>query len=330
MTRERPGTCGTVSVVIPSYGGGETLQTTLRSVLSSETARLEGVEVIVVDDGSPEPVSPRVEECGRNAPMRLHTIRQDNCGPAAARNRGFRAAAGDVILFLDDDIEVPPDLLIRHVLAHQQWPRSVVWGRCALPSQPSSVRDVLEGLRGDDYAATEEYQVVFHVASGQLSVERELFAARGAVYAETLRTPAAEEYELAFRLRREGIPMVFASRIVALHHQSLDIRAVCQHQYKHGLGCAEAACRCPDTLALPELRRIIERTELPAKTLKGFAKRAGSGVAARRILLSTAGFLERLPASSLLLEHIYRAAIGAHFVGGVRDGLRLFMETAGQ
>lgn len=311
-------------MVIPTYGGGARLLTTLRSVLGSETGAVESLEVLVVDDGSPHPVAPLVEEYGQAAPFRIRTIRQDNAGPAAARNLGFRMAVGDLVLFLDDDVEIPPDLVARHALAHQQWRNSVVWGRCVLPSGATVVRDVLESLGGDPAEGTEEFLRVSHLASGQLSVERASFAERGAVYAETLRTPAAEEYELAHRLHREGIPVVFAPRIVALHHQALDIEAVCRQQYKHGLGCAEAACRYPDTLESTDLRQIIERCSAPPTTPRSLARRWVSSPAVRKGLLASAGALERRAPRSFLLRPVYRAAIGAHFVGGVRDGLRQF------
>lgn len=323
MSGKRP-TRATVTVVIPTYGGGARLLATLRSVMASETTGLERLEIVVVDDGSPEPVSPLVEECCRSAEVRVSTIRQDNSGPAKARNRGFRVAQGDLILFLDDDIDVPPDLVLRHVSAHQRWPGSVVWGRCVLPSQQSPMRDVLQAMGGDDHAVTEEFVHVGQVSSGQLSMERRLFASRGFVYAETLRTPAAEEYELALRLRRQGIPIVFAPRIVALHCQSLEIAAVCKQQYKHGVGCAEAACRCPATLELTELSCIIERATARASTLKALARVLVSGRAGRRILLTSARLLERIPVSRVLLKRLYWAAIAAHFVGGVRDGLKRF------
>jgi len=86
----------TVSVVIPTYNGSRYLADAVRSVLAQSYGILE---IIVVDDGSLEdiqkiltPFSPRVTY-----------VRQDNAGPAAARNRGIRVAKGDLVAFLDDD-----------------------------------------------------------------------------------------------------------------------------------------------------------------------------------------------------------------------------------
>jgi hypothetical protein len=198
-----------------------------------------------------------------------------------------------------------------------------------LPPAASVLREALDELGGDRSDANEEFLHIPHVASGQLSVERSTFAQRGAVYAETLRTPAAEEYELSIRLRREGIATIFAPRVVALHHQPIEITSVCRHQYTHGFGCAEAASRCPETLELTELRRIIERASAPPGTLRGLTTRIGSSPQARASLLAAAKILERVAPWAFVLKRVYRVAIAAHFISGVREGMRHFGQRLG-
>lgn len=79
-----------VSVVIPTYNRGQKLGATLDALLASETAGFDEVEIIVVDDGSPAPAAPLVESRQAAPPFSLQYLRQDNAGPAAARNTGFR------------------------------------------------------------------------------------------------------------------------------------------------------------------------------------------------------------------------------------------------
>jgi ADP-heptose:LPS heptosyltransferase/GT2 family glycosyltransferase len=314
-----------VSVVIPTHNRGEELLSTLNCLLANDVPDGHKVEIITVDDASASPPAPLLEKVKTAPPFSLSCIRlEENVGPSGARNAGFRAAGGEIVLFMDDDILAPPDLISRHVDAHLRNRDSVVWGRCILPPGSSVARKMLEGLSGDSFDTAEEFLRVPKLASGHLSVERDAFAARGSVYAETLHQPAAEEYELMARLRREGIPIVFASRIVAVHHQSLEIGALCRQQYVHGLGCAEAACRCPDTLEIADLRRIIERSACPPRTPVALARFAMASQMPRRGLLATARLVERITPWSSLLTRVHRAAIAAHFVGGVRDGLRQY------
>jgi glycosyltransferase involved in cell wall biosynthesis len=81
-----------LSVVIPVFGRQEEVQRAVRSVLSQDV----DLEVLVVDDGSPTPISlelPRVK-------VLRHGV---NKGAAAARNAGVAAARTDWIAFLDSD-----------------------------------------------------------------------------------------------------------------------------------------------------------------------------------------------------------------------------------
>jgi len=80
-----------VTVVIPTFGRPWQLQA-CAEVLAAQTLG-EPWEVVVVDNGSPEPIVRLAERfAGR---LDLRVIRQDNAGPAAARNRGVREAHWD-------------------------------------------------------------------------------------------------------------------------------------------------------------------------------------------------------------------------------------------
>ncbi len=118
-----------VSVAIPTYNRGERLGPTLDALLASDTSGLDAVEIIVVDDGSPEPVAPVVESRVACPPISLRCVRQPNAGPAAARNTGFRASCGEIVLFVDDDILCPANLVRLHVESHRRIPGSVIFGR---------------------------------------------------------------------------------------------------------------------------------------------------------------------------------------------------------
>lgn len=85
-----------VSVVIPTYNGTRYLADAVQSVIAQT---YEVLEVIVVDDGSQE----NIEKIVSPLSPKVKYVRQDNAGPAAARNNGISLAKGDVIALLDDD-----------------------------------------------------------------------------------------------------------------------------------------------------------------------------------------------------------------------------------
>lgn len=82
-----------LSVIVPSYGRAALAARAVASALAQDV----DLEVILVDDGSPEPL--RVPADDRVTVLRL----PENRGAAAARNAGAAAAGGDWITFLDSD-----------------------------------------------------------------------------------------------------------------------------------------------------------------------------------------------------------------------------------
>ena len=93
-----------LSVVIPVYNGERFLADAVGSVLAQGWPSLE---IIIIDDGSTD----GTETAVRRLPLDVHYFKQENLGPAAARNRGIRDAAGDFVAFLDVDDLWPPHTL---------------------------------------------------------------------------------------------------------------------------------------------------------------------------------------------------------------------------
>ena len=327
-----------VSVIIPTYNRGTQLTAMLDSLLGCDTAGLEQVEIIVVDDGSPHPVAPLVESRTVRPPISLRAIRQKNSGPAAARNTGFRASRGEVVLFIDDDILCPPDLIRRHLEAHRSRPGSVIYGRYpyAEPEPMTPFFRYLDSLGHDlGKGSSEEFVEVPFIASGQISVERALFDAEQGVYRDDLARPAAEEFELTLRLRDRGIPILLATRIVAVHNRTVDIESMCRQAYGHSMGYAEVAVKYPRTLDLHCFREIIQanrpagRGDSARMVLKKVVKRMLCVRPSRIGLLLAIRLLERIAPRDALLAPLYKAISSLYMTMGVRDGLVAYSEQQG-
>lgn len=98
---------GLVSVVIPFYSGGNWLTEAVESAI---TQTYENIEIIVINDGSPEDLSKFIEKYEK----RITYIYQHNKGAAAARNVGIDLSNGEYIAFLDaDDVWMPNKLEIQ-------------------------------------------------------------------------------------------------------------------------------------------------------------------------------------------------------------------------
>lgn len=115
-----------VSVIIPAFNGVRFLPDAVASIREQEYPALE---IVIVDDGSTDNLA---EAAARVAPDALY-LRQENQGPAAARNLGIAHARGDLIAALDIDDLWTPDTLRLLLQALQREPTAdIARGRSRL------------------------------------------------------------------------------------------------------------------------------------------------------------------------------------------------------
>lgn len=90
-----------ISVIIPIYNAEQYIETALDSVFRQS---FSDFEVICVDDGSTDKSLAMVRDYQKKVETgKLVVLTQNNKGPAAARNRGIRAAKGRYLAYLDAD-----------------------------------------------------------------------------------------------------------------------------------------------------------------------------------------------------------------------------------
>ncbi|MBG0767431.1 MAG: glycosyltransferase family 2 protein [Spirochaetaceae bacterium] len=118
-----------VSVIIPTYGRPDTLQ---RAIQSVHNQTYKAIEIIVVDDNSPESEAryqtEQVMQQYRAYPNILYLQHEQNRNGSAARNTGFRASHGDFIMFLDDDDEFLSEKVAKQLQRLQTLDTS--WAAC--------------------------------------------------------------------------------------------------------------------------------------------------------------------------------------------------------
>jgi glycosyltransferase involved in cell wall biosynthesis len=98
------------SIVVCTYNRAESLGDTLAALARLEVAETRTWEVIVVDNNSRDHTKQMVEAVQQDWP-RLRYVFESAQGLSHARNRGIAEAAGEVILFTDDDVLPEPDWL---------------------------------------------------------------------------------------------------------------------------------------------------------------------------------------------------------------------------
>ena len=204
-----------LSVVIPTFNRRDRLARAL-SALERQTLPASEFEVVVVDDGSTDDSAQWLAQ--RTTPYGLRVLRQTNGGPARARNAGVELARGELVLFVDDDVEPDSALLAEHLRFHDAERDIVVIGPLAsLPhyDQPwvaweqAKVEQQYRAMERGDWAPTFR-----QFWTGNASVARQHVLDAGGFDPSYLR---AEDVELGVRLRQRGLQFRFNPAARGLH-----------------------------------------------------------------------------------------------------------------
>jgi glycosyltransferase involved in cell wall biosynthesis len=222
----------TVSVVVPTYAEPVHLRRLLAS-LSRQHYPTAQVEIVVVDDGSPEPVSEEVVRCA--APMRTTLLRHErNRGRAQARNTALAHATGDLVVFIDSDMSAAPDLLAAHAAAHLAGDRQAAIGdiRFAPEIAPTALTRYLDG-RGVHRLPPAASVPFKCFVTGNSSLRRDVLAAAGG-FDPGFRHYGGEDLELGYRLHLLGVRFHYAAEARTWHHHSRSLDATCGLMQTYG------------------------------------------------------------------------------------------------
>ena len=293
-----------VSVIIPYCARPQELARTL-AALEGQTYPRDLFEVVVVDDGSPEPLARP-----RSTPLDLKVARQEDLGfgAARARNTGVRAAAHDVLLFLDADMLPEAGWLAAHARWHHAVPDAVTLGlRAHVPvdgvdagmirNRPGTLRELFAGRKVDpawfepfwtrrgDLRSPKADDLFRVVASGNLGIRRGFYDLVGG-FDESFTEWGGEDVEFGYRAYVRGGLLVPLRDGFAWHQGpweesraekdgSLMLpRAKLTHLIAHPFYRTGLAGR---TFTVPQYVATIEGRDLPSKDLLEAVECALSG-----------------------------------------------------
>lgn len=220
-----------LSVVAPTYRRPDLVDALLGSLAVQDVAP-DRFEIVVVDDGSGDDgTAAALERWSDRLPNLRSFVQPTNRGPAAARNRGWQSAGSPIVLFLDDDIIAPPDLVRCHLELHAraQDPMLGVLGRVdwAPTVRVSPFMRWLDAS-GLQFAfdtwlragPVEPPFAAFYTAN--LSMHRQLLEDTEG-FDERFPYPAYEDMELAWRLTERGFHLHHHPEARAFHNREIDL-----------------------------------------------------------------------------------------------------------
>lgn len=124
-----------ISVVLPSYEEAGSIVDLVEAVLAAVAKTNQTVEVIVVDDASPDGTADRIEERFATDERVRVLRRQGPRGLAASIHDGIRAASGELLIVMDADFNHDPDAIpgLLACVPHGDGARTLVSGSRFLP-----------------------------------------------------------------------------------------------------------------------------------------------------------------------------------------------------
>ncbi|MBH8565157.1 glycosyltransferase [Nostoc sp. CENA67] len=218
-----------ISVIIPTYGRDETLQDSIVDVLNQDYANFE---VLVVDQSpkhKPE-IQAYLEE--QAAAGKIKWFHLDWASLPGARNYGVRRCAGEIILFIDDDVKLPPGFLAAHVKNYLQNPEvGAVAGRVfdrmklgdsggklEIEYLPPQAMDPGIAWYHIDLVHTIKPQQVLTARGCNMSFRREIFFKYGLKFDERFRGSAVrEESDFCLRVRKTGYKIWYDPEAHLIH-----------------------------------------------------------------------------------------------------------------
>ncbi|WP_217559715.1 glycosyltransferase family 2 protein [Paenibacillus sp. GbtcB18] len=222
-----------MNVVIPVYNQAYALSLTLHG-LTRQAAPYNRCPVIVVDDGSEEPVH-AVAEAYRGR-LNLTYVRIPRSGRAAARNAGARLLDEGCVLFCDADRIPRPRFIEAHEQAWRKHGGHFAVGQVRELYVPDAEQNrdlVLARYEAQKYDRIPQYcRLVYRLfnesgstvspvpwiaaLSGNMSLPLDLFRDLGG-FDDTFREWGFEHLELGYRAHRRQIPFAYCREAVNVH-----------------------------------------------------------------------------------------------------------------
>jgi len=213
-----------LSIIIPTYQREQPLRATLLALagaLEQIEASAPAVELIVVDQTprhEAETEALLVELSDRLQAGLFRWLRLERPNLPAARNAGIRAARGEIVLFLDDDIYPGPNLAALH-LRHYADPANAHIGSVAGRIHVSSVPDPQDYPWPDGPNVFDRNQPGERAFApgGHMSVRRELAMRAGLFDENYIANAVSEEEDFGFAIRRLGMRVLYDPETWIIH-----------------------------------------------------------------------------------------------------------------
>jgi len=219
---------------VPAYNASATIGRALEAL--SKQNCFQPYEVIVVDDGSVDNTADIVTRVWIPAfagmTKKLTYVRQDNAGPAAARNHGARLASGEFLAFTDSDCIPHEDWISRLMAGFAQEHIGVVAGSYGIANPESRLaRCICKEILWRHTHLMPDFPNSF--GSYNFCAKKNVFDAVGG-FNTAYRTASGEDNDLSYKIIASGWRIYFERKALVDHYHPTQIIKYLKEQFRHG------------------------------------------------------------------------------------------------
>jgi glycosyltransferase involved in cell wall biosynthesis len=242
----------TFSVIFPTYNRCDVVERTIRHLLAQDYPA-DRYEILAVDnstDATPAMVERLAAEsrAAGGPPVRLLHVAERL--PAVKRNLGLRAAVGDYVMFVNDDVWFEPEALREHAATHLAWDEPIAvlgWCRQSPEMERTPFVAWYEPFAYDRIEHLADQPVPYEFFwSMNLSLPRATMLERNLVFHEDWAHIGHEDVELGWRWTQAGLEAVYNPRARGDHFHPHTVASACRLQESIGRGLRDLEALVPD------------------------------------------------------------------------------------
>lgn len=310
---------------MPTHNRSDALALTLESLSKQDFAGRW--EAIVINNNCTDETDVVVQRCKETFPVDLILLHEKIPGPAAARNAGARAARGNFLIFVDNDILTAPDFLSRHYSRLLGNPGCWIVGQ--FPNMPEQEATMFGRYRKHLFPlapSNGELEETDFITGQGTSMPKSDFERLGG-FDENFFVASGEDRELALRAIDAGIRILFDPSIIAVHNDwaGTTIRDYCRRQRLYTQ---------TEPLFASKYGPYNPRYEMYVKNSSPSLKQDGAKLFIWKYIKALIGtelgqngiirlseFAERVAPNTSLLWLVYKLAIAGAIYNGYQQGL---------
>ncbi|MFI5236223.1 MAG: glycosyltransferase, partial [Gemmatimonadales bacterium] len=234
----------TVTVVVPAYNEERVVCATVESLLAQD---YPGLEIVVVDDGSPDQTS-AVLHAAYDGHPRVKLFRRSNGGKASALNYGVSQSTGEIIVALDADTLFPPGTIAELVAPLADPGVGAVAGNAKVGNRINLVTrwQAIEYITSQniDRRAFSLLNCITVVPGAVGAWRKELIVAAGGFSGQTL----AEDQDLTMGILKQGYHVAYADKAIGYTEAPDTITLLFRQRFRWSYGTLQCAWKHRDAL----------------------------------------------------------------------------------